>query len=292
MRLVVWSSRWVFGLATYAVVVYALVLIGRIEVIWHATLIACAAFHLLCYVAPGFFTKLISMPRAFLVHHNLGTKSLQWQSITYAAYHTHWYSNMTHAGFFFDGVAWYVVAWTFVGPMAFLPLLLWHAYQAATFRERGLALGLGVSWLGVAAAAWGLVAYVGVQHAYTVAQYVLVSMGIWRFIGHWVEPLPPDVAGNQAFVKLRDVKVPWRLAAPALLGSLAEFSAGLPFRLLNFWVYAQMQRVLGYHPSRQLTLREIEAETRKIHELGGWAASSYTRHLATQRPPVLPGEMP
>jgi hypothetical protein len=269
----------VAAVATLVVIGWLLYSSGAIEQIFWATAVATVLFFVACYTLPGPMTGLVSMPTAFRIDKNLGIESLEMQSVTYASYHTNWFSNTTHAGFLVDGVAWYVLLWHFVGLPGVALLLVWQIYQARSYRERVFTIGLIITWGAVAAGAFGLLEWLGAGEAVLLAMYALVAMGLWRFIGHVAEPVPPDVAGNQRFARMKDVDLSPKILVTMVLGYVAEFAAGLPFRLLNFWVYSVLVKIFRFHPEVTVDLIEIEAQRDQIHEVG-WSGARSTAHLA------------
>lgn len=249
-----------------------------IEPIFWATCVATIIFYTACYALPGPMTRLVSMPTAFRVDRNLGVEALAMQSVTYASYHTNWFSNTTHGGFVVDGIAWYLLVWHFAGPPGVGVLLVWQIYQAASYRERVFTIGLTATWVFVAAAAFLALEQLGAGTSLELAMYGLVSMGLWRFVGHIAEPIPPDVAGNVKFARLKDVELRPKIAVTIVLGYIAEFAAGLPFRLLNFWVYSVLVHVFGFRPRHTIDRGEIEIQRDSIHR-HGWAGGRSTAYL-------------
>lgn len=268
------------ALATLGAIVRALLLLDPwIEPIFYATLLSTVLFYAACYALPGPMTRLVSMPSAFRVDRNLGVEALAMQSVTYASYHTNWFSNTTHGGFIVDGMAWYVLVWHFAGPVGVGVLLAWQVYQARSYRERAFTIGLMATWGLVAVAAYLLLFQFGESRAVELAMYGLVSMGLWRFVGHIAEPIPPDVAGNKKFAKLKDVDLSPKIVVTVVLGYIAEFAAGLPFRLLNFWVYSVLVKVFGFRPQIAIDLGDIENQRDAIHQ-HGWAGGRSTAYLS------------
>jgi hypothetical protein len=203
----------------------------------------------------------------------VGPRGFELQNVTYAAYHTHWYNRATHAAFPLEAWLWFVVAAHFGGAAASWALALALAVQAFTFGERPFAFGVSALWLVFAASANGAVSALGAA-ALAHAQLGLVALGFWRFSGHWVEPLPPGVVGNRAFVPLDEAEARWRVLPAAALGYLSEFSAGLPFRLVNSWLFLVAQR-LGYRPRGALSHAATEELAVRIHR-EGWGAQATT----------------
>jgi hypothetical protein len=224
-------------------------------------------------------TRLVSMPTAFRIDKNLGIESLELQSVTYASYHTNWFSNTTHAGFVLDGLAWYVLVWHFTGAIGVGLLLGWQVFQARTYREKVFTIGLVVTWAAIAAGAYLVVRQLGSADAAELAMFALIAMGLWRFVGHVAEPIPPDVAGNKKFARIQDVNLSPRIVLTVILGYVAEFAAGLPFRLLNFWVYSVLVKGFKFQPHLTIDLGDIESQRDSIHE-HGWSGGRSTAHLS------------
>ena len=258
----------------------------RIDAIWLATLASVAVFYVLVHSAPDAIYRLQSMPYTYDLRNNFGRRGFEFQNITYAAYHTHWYNHATHAAFPIEAWLWFVVAAHFGGAIGCAALALALAVQACSFGERRFAWGLCALWIALGATA-ALTQRAFGAAAYAAAQLGLVSLGFWRFTGHWVEPLPPGVVRNRGFVPLRDAPRHWRVLAPISLGYLSEFSAGLPFRLVNSWLFAAAER-LGYVPERALSPRGARELVARLHR-DGWGAHPTTAtlvHAAQAVPPA------
>jgi hypothetical protein len=241
--------------------------------IWRATLVAVAAFYALAHLAPRTIFRLQSMPYTYQLSNNAGARGFELQNVTYAAYHTHWYNRATHAAFPIEAWLWFVVVAHYGGSAASWALATALCAQAFSFGERGFALGSSALWLAFAASANGAVSALGAA-AIAQAQLGLVALGFWRFSGHWVEPLPPGVVGNRAFVPLDEAEARWRVLPAAALGYLSEFSAGLPFRLVHSWLFLVAQR-LGYRPRHALPHAATEEIALRIHR-EGWGAQATT----------------
>ena len=262
--------------ASLAGISAALAWSGQVPTIWDATLLAVAVFYVLVHVVPGAIFRLQSMPYTYQLSNNWGPRGFELQNVTYAAYHTHWYNRATHAAFPLEAWLWFVVAARAGGALASGALAALLIAQVWSFGERRFALGVSAVWLAFAAGASAWIARAGGE-AYALAQLGLVALGFWRFSGHWVEPLPPGTVGNRAFLPLAEATRPWRVLPAAALGYLSEFSAGLPFRLVNSWFFLHAQR-LGYRPELSLPLAEAEAAALRIHR-EGWSAQRTTAEV-------------
>lgn len=272
-----------------AAIALALAGSGRVVEIWNVTLIAVAVFYVLVHVVPGAIFRLQSMPYTYQLPNNWGPRGFELQNVTYAAYHTHWYNRATHAAFPLEAWLWFVVAAHAGGPLASAALAAALVVQAFSFGERRFALGLSALWLGFAASA-GAAAAKGGDDAASLAQLGLVALGFWRFSGHWVEPLPPGTVGNRAFLPLAQATQRWRVLPAAALGYLSEFSAGLPFRLVNSWFFLHAQR-LGFRPENALPTSETEAAALRIHR-EGWGAQRTTALVVTAARALEPPPAP
>jgi hypothetical protein len=158
-------------------------------------------------------------------------------------------------------------------------LLAWQVYQAWSYREKVFTIGLVVTWAAIAAGASLIVDQLGRADAVDLAMFALIAMGLWRFVGHVAEPIPPDVAGNKKFARIQDVDLSPRIVLTMILGYVAEFAAGLPFRLLNFWVYSVLVKTFKFQPQVTIDLRDIESQRDSIHEQG-WSGGRSTAHLS------------
>jgi hypothetical protein len=267
------------ALAILVLIGWALLTVDRTAPIFWITFGLTIAFFFACYLLPGPMTRLVSMPTAFRIDKNLGIGALELQSVTYASYHTNWFSNTTHTGFILDGLAWYVLVWHFTGAIGVGLLLGWQVFQARTYREKVFTIGLVVTWAAIAAGAYLVVRQLGSADAADLAMFALIAMGLWRFVGHVAEPIPPDVAGNKKFARIQDVNLSPRIVLTVILGYVAEFAAGLPFRLLNFWVYSVLVKGFKFQPHLTIDLGDIESQRDSIHE-HGWSGGRSTAHLS------------
>ncbi len=251
----------------------ALATSGAAPALWRGTLVAMAVFYALVHVAPGALFRLQSMPYTYQVANNFGVRGFDLQNVTYAAYHTHWYNHATHAAFPVEAWLWFVIAAELGGAPLVAALAGLLAWQAFSFGERRLAFGLCGLWAAFAASAAAALHGFGAPLV-AAAQLGLVALGFWRFTGHWVEPLPPGIVGNRRFLALADAPRDLRLVWPMLLGYLSEFSAGLPFRLVNSWFFNAAQRA-GLSAERGLPIAESAALARRLHAQG-WSAHPTT----------------
>jgi hypothetical protein len=259
--------------ASLAAIFGALLAAGVTRALWLATLAAVAAFYLFAHAAPRALFRLQSMPYTYQLQNNWGPRAFELQNVTYAAYHTHWYNHATHAAFPLEAWLWLVAIAHWGGGTASGLACIALCAQAFSFGERRFAFALCAFWLALSVtASWASAAFGA--GAYELAQLGLIGFGFWRFSGHWVEPLPPGVLGNRAFVPLAKAGLDARILRPLALGYLSEFSAGLPFRLVNSWLYRLAQQ-LGFEPERSLDARSASEAAAAIHR-EGWSAQPTT----------------
>jgi hypothetical protein len=270
------ACRALVVIASLAAILGALIAAGITHALWLATLAAVGAFYFFAHAAPRAVFRLQSMPYTYQLHNNWGPRAFELQNVTYAAYHTHWYNHATHAAFPLEAWLWLVAIAHWGGPPASALFCIALCAQAFSFGERRFALGLCAFWFALSTSAAVASETLGTR-AYDLAQLGLVALGFWRFTGHWVEPLPPGVLGNRAFVPLAEANLDWRLLRPMALGYLSEFSAGLPFRLVNSWLFRLAQR-LGYEPERSLDTQTASEAAIAIHR-EGWSAQQTTNDI-------------
>jgi hypothetical protein len=231
------------------------------------TLALAGFFYLLCYAAPGLMLRHMSMPWAFHLDRNV---DLGFQSVLYAAYHTATFARVTHFTIALEQIAWLVViqGWSWPLAAAALALLL---VQAALLGEPGISVAVALAWAVVwvlAAAARG---FLGEARAAPIAEAVLVVAGALRTIGHVTEPVPPMIAVvGDRFVPFAKARIGLRLPALLVLGYVAEFCAGLPFRIFVVQVGWLAQR-LGVRPTRAMAWPEAVDRAREVHAVG-WRA--------------------
>ena len=242
-----------------------------------ATILA-IVLYVLCYLTPRLMTRIISAPRAFRLDENFGPKAFEMQIISYASYHSAWLADITHIGFFAEGLAWSVLAYQVGGIPALVGLSLLKVAQVVSYQDAAftkvlipiwLAVSIGAGWIGSA-----------VENAPLVAMGVLVVSPAWRVIGHITEPIPPGVSGSGMFVPLEDNGLSATLGLSFVVGYLAEFASGIPFRLADVWAYDMATRMFGY-ASESLTSRSDIVQQRAMIFAAGWGAAPATARLAT-----------
>jgi hypothetical protein len=207
------------------------------------------------------------MPWAFHASWNL---DLDRQSVLYAAYHTRWFSRLSHCTIPLEQVAWLVVLYS-IHPALPLPLLALVVVQAAHTGELWLALFVAAIWVALYGAMLSVIAALGLPAAYFCATTLLIGCGALRCLGHVVEPVPPLIYElTDRFLPLSRVERTPRLALITLLGYASEFASALPHRLflvqLNW-----LAQWLGHRPRRSLTWEAVNRIAADIH-MRGWRA--------------------
>jgi len=242
-----------------------------------------ALLYIACYLVPAPMRRIISVPEAFHIGENWGPRGFDMQAVSYASYHTTTLAAITHLGFALDAAAWVVLAWHFLGWFGVAAVGLVKAAQLLSYREPRLATVLAIQWLlvaGGAAVAWSLM---GPEAAVLASMATVVVMAIWRTIGHVTEPVPPGVSGTSQFVALEDVGIKPSLGLSFIVGIVAEFSAGIPFRLLDVWTYDVLLRRLGFRTESVVGYDELDRQRQAIFA-SGWGAAPATAHLAQTQP--------
>lgn len=246
--------------------------------LFSALAVAAAALYLLCYLAPDVMRRLISVPAAFHLGENWGRRGFDMQAVSYASYHTTRLAWITHLGFPLDGAAWLIIAGAFLGWYGVVAVLAVKVAQILSYGERRLAVVLAGAWalMGLAAGVVWIVA--GAELATSIAIATVVMMAIWRTVGHVTEPVPPYVSGSDRFVPLEDLGVKPTMGLSLVVGVVAEFGSGLPFRLFDFWAYDIILRRLGYRSENVVSYDELDRQREAIFE-GGLSAAPATAHL-------------
>lgn len=270
--------------STLAVLVTAVALLDAAEPAFITLAVAAAALYLACYLAPGPMRRIMSLPEAFHLTQNWGPGGFNTQAVSYSSYHTTMLASITHTGFVLDAVAWLVLAAHYLGWYGVVAILAVKAAQVLSYRETRLAIVLSGMWVVIALVAGATWTFVGRSTAVTLATATVVIMAVWRTIGHITEPVPPGVSGTSRFVPLEDLGMKASFGLSFLAGIVAEFAAGIPFRLVDVWAYDMPLRQLGFRADRLISFVELDRQREAIFE-GGFAAAPTTAHLAA--PPQL-----
>jgi len=221
--------------------------------------------------------RLISMPRPFRIEENWGAQSVAMQSVTYARFHKHWFANITHASIGWEPILWFVLVQHYLGIAGLILLGAFTIVQVFSYRDSKISPILGAIWIVMAGMSIALYNFTHIEIVY-LSKLFLISFGLWRYVGHMVEPIPPYLAGNEGFIDIKNVGFSPSLIPAFFLGPLAEFSAGLPYRLFNYWCIFQLLR-FGVKPNSFMSIREISVEVKKVDN-DGWSGSEVTAYLA------------
>ena len=215
-----------------------------IDVLWVSTLAISVLFLWACHAFPKEIAPIQSMPWTFQIKRNL---DLDFQSVTYAAYHTNGLSRGSHLTLGPEALAWFIliaqVHWSL--SIAVLLLLGW---QAAELKEPVFASFLMVVWSVLAASGAAMASSEVLALTWREPAYFLMACGVFRTLGHALEDIPPLIATREdRFVPLREMPKPSKLLITLPAGYISEFVSALPPRLFIVQVFYAFQK-LGYRP--------------------------------------------
>lgn len=284
--------RWGLGLIP---LVCFIVLIASLDdavlsCFWQITLLTTILFYIACKLMPKTIRKLQSMPYTYNIENNWGVSGLEAQLMTYVSYHTCWYNHITHTALPLEAFLWNLVVYSYLlsncnpltAVIALILISLILTWQAASFKERWFQWFLYLWWGSIALLCVIIVMLVTPELSYRWGVILLLSLGFWRFTGHCIEPVPPALIDNINFVPIKLAGLNKKLLAPALLGFTSEFAAGLPFRLINVWLYVGLQQRFS-----RLTLNFCWQHAKDIRLLlhqEGWNAHPRTKLLIEDEP--------
>jgi hypothetical protein len=280
-------ARWLFALIPLAGLISVMSLLTDqwLRTIWQFTLFITLLFYVACAIIPTTIRKLQSMPYTFNLNNNWGPDGRETQILTYACYHTHWYNHITHTAFPIEAFLWQLVLYSHLAlaynqTLAFIALtafsLVW-LFQAVSVKERFFTQVMASWWLAVGIVVVLATYLLSAEFCYHWSILLLLSLGFWRFSGHWVEPIPPGLINNVSFVSLKQAGFHIRLLNATLLGIFSEFAAGLPFRLVNTWIYVGLQQRLE-NAHMNYSWQQAKRIRDDIHRQG-WEAHPRTKKL-------------
>lgn len=285
-------KRWCVGLIPLIGFILGICLLKQhtISLLWQLTLTITLLLYLACALIPKTVRLLQSMPYTYNLNNNWGTSGLEAQLITYVGYHTHWYNHITHAAFPLEALLWLMVIYsyfyiTFNAAIAFFVLVtlcILLVIQAYSFKDKPLIKVLSGWWVLLSLITLILTSLMTPGEAYCWSVILLLSLGCWRFTGHWVEPVPPALVNNAYFISIRDAKPKYKLLGAFLLGFFSEFAAGLPFRLVNIWIYVGLQQRFP-QASFHFSWKEAKSYRKALHEQG-WHVHPRTKKLIEGAP--------
>lgn len=237
------------------------------DVVWFSTLGISILFVIACHLVPHEVAPIQSMPWTFQCKRNL---DLDFQSVTYATYHTNALSRGTHLTLGLEAIAWFTLTahmhWSLT--LALLVLLAW---QALELQEARFALFLMSVWVVIAAIGTSLADTSLLGLSWRLPASFLIGSAIFRTLGHALEDIPPLIATREdRFVPMKEMPNPSKLLVTLPAGYISEFVSAFPPRLFVVQVFYLFQK-LGYEPVRSLPWHEASRLAARI-ERDGWKA--------------------
>ena len=224
-----------------------------------------------CYVSPRQMRRLISLPENFLIHNNIGINSLELQSVIYMSFHLNVPAKISHHTLFLDCIFWATIFGIFHQVIGPLILLGWAFFQGLSFHEPKYHKILMVFWLLCIIIAIPLI---NLKNGYYIASNGLCINSVLKAIGHVTEPIPPGLFATnfQHILKLpQNPKTYIRLFLSFIIGFVAEFLSGLPYRLPSIWLYLCLLNC-GFEFSRN-SMENLKYQAYKTHrEKVAWKA--------------------
>jgi hypothetical protein len=240
---------------------------------------AALLLYLVCHLRPQLVSPHVSIPDVFLLRWNIGREAFELQTALYSVFHRSVVDDVCHHFLTLDQLAWAALAYHFGGAAGLLGLALLALLQAATFGERAIVGMMAAVWGLIAAATVWLAAALGPDLAVT-AEAVLLTSAMLRVLGHAFEPLPPLVGDSS--LNFTPMRLRQRFPVTFVLGWVAEFASGLPFRLYASQVYLMALR-FGFEPRSGLTLARLR-ELSGLLGTYGFAAWPTTRAMFPWHP--------
>jgi hypothetical protein len=239
------------------------------------TIVLMVALFVLSIAAPyGKITKTLPLTIMFHPKENL---DLDLQSVGYAMMHTTWLARISHYTIFLDAFVWFMlfasVHWSLslialfamiyqsakIGENAFTIsfLLIGMAYFASSIYMVDLLNGLAASTSVFSSPAW------------LISIAILMTSGVIRFLGHFLEPAPPMMLDNSdKFVKITPKTINYKLALMPVYGYVAEFSSGLPNRLFTVQVSYIYQLLSKMKPTKTMSWKNVNQHAFEIFNGG------------------------
>ena len=238
-----------------------------LDTLWWSSLVIGVLFTLGCHLIPNEIATLQSMPWTFQWRRNL---DLDFQSVTYAAYHTNALSRGTHLTLGLEALAWFTLAalahWTLT--IALLGLVI---TQALAMRESRFGFMLILIWLGYAVGGEVVASLIPSNVGWRLPAYFLIGAGLLRTLGHALEDIPPLIATPEdRFVPLKDMPRPSKLLFTFPAGYISEFVSAFPTRLVIVQFYWIALRC-GYVPANTSTWTEASKVGASVVK-EGWKA--------------------
>jgi hypothetical protein len=241
---------------------------GIINYIWVFTVGAMVALYILCNTVPS------SIVGRYLPLHNVfdpkTNVDLNYQSIGYVMLHTSWVTKITHSTIIVEAMLWFVVfqSWHWAVPIVALSAIVLQSVLIGDLKFGICFILLGLSTY---LAANYSVAYFGADQAVLAAKVLLMMGGFMRMLSHSAELVPPIMLNDSdQFVKLTAKTANLRLPLVSAIGYVAEFSSGLPNRILPVQVNYICQKILKIEPKVSQPWHQIETTANDVLK-GGYA---------------------
>ncbi len=235
-----------------------------------------------------------SNPFTCTIKMNMGKESFLYQALMVELYHEKIIDRIIHATLFFDGPVWLIVSYHYF--KKFLPLpdyilmlcFLILITQANSFKDQKFFIILTLVWM--------LIFTITINVTLTdntiyVFELFLLFNPFLRSIGHSIEMLPPYMLPNLSicpiankyiikrenqfrhiksyipFMKQYPVYAFFRLFIMMIVGTIAEFQAGFPYRLFPIIIYISSKRIYNYKSSLP-SLDQLKKDCRLIRDHG------------------------
>jgi hypothetical protein len=236
-------------------------------------------FYVVCHVRPRLLASHVSVPHVFQLRWNVGPRAFELQTAMYVVFHRSRFGDACHHALVVDQLAWAMLAYAVGGLPGVAVLVAIVIAQAISFGERALVAMLAVTWVVLGGLAIGVSIALG-STAILAAELALVGSALVRVLGHAAEPVPPLV-GDET-MNFTPIGFRPRYVITFLVAIVAEFCAGLPFRIFASQVYLVGQR-LGVRARRVPSLTEMQAIATRLGR-HGWGAWELTRPLFAWHP--------
>ena len=250
-----------------------------INVLWWFTFSSMVLLYIACNHLPDKVVgNILPLHNVFRPKMNL---DLDYQSVGYAMLHTKWFARITHYTIILDSLLWFVffnsVHWS-------VAVIMLGTIVVQSFFIGEKKFGVSFVLMGVLVYAGSIlfISYLGMTNAVLLAKVILMTGGLVRMVGHSVEYMPPLLLENSdKFVKLTPKNITWKIPVVALLGYIAEFSSGLPNRLMPVQVNFLYQKIFRVTPETTMPWPQIEAKAKRALEGGYTALNSLGSYYAT-----------
>jgi len=219
-------------------------------------------FYLICHLTPNVLRSWVSIPTAFHLHK---AHLLNFQTALYFVFHSTSLGQISHYYFLFEQIAWFLLLYLWQ-PVAAVLLLLLMFFISFKMNEKPFGWYFMALISLIFAVSLGLSFVLDKEMAMFMAEVIVLAGGFIRVLGHSVEPVPPHIL-SEHFVKLDANSFKWRLIPVSIVGIIAEFSAGFPFRLFPIQMYILALK-LGYKPQNSWNQQELIEIAKGIHKEG------------------------